>query len=126
MKHLTIKQIAQAAFLAGKTGNNIQTFFKSYKKEERAFYIKNEMPIVQLLSILIYKKDEKLKNASLAKEAQAIKISIKKLIAYKRKAAQIAACFNAGYSMGGRIIVCLINGKKWGEKYVRYESDKLN
>ena len=90
------------------------------------FYIKNEMPIVQLLSILIYKKDEKLKNASLAKDAQAIKISIKKLIAYKRKDAQIAACFNAGYSMGGRIIVCLINGKKWGEKYVRYESDKLN
>jgi hypothetical protein len=112
MNHLTIKKIAQVAFNAGKTGSNIQTFFKSYKKDERLFYIKNEIPIVKILWKLINKKDEQLKNAELLKESKEIKISVKKLIAYKTKANKIAMCFNAGYSMGGRINVCVKKGTK--------------
>jgi hypothetical protein len=112
MKHLTIKQIAQLAFNAGKTDKNIKSFLISYKKDEREFYLKNKPAIFKELQILINKKYEKIKSAELLKESKQINIPVKKLIAYKTKANKIAACFNAGYSMGGTIKVILVNGKK--------------
>jgi hypothetical protein len=112
MKHLTIKQIAQVAFNAGKTDKNIRSFLISYKKDEREFYLKNKPAIFKELQILINKKNEQLKSAELLKESKEINIPVKKLIAYKTKANKIAACFNAGYSMGGTIKVILVNGKK--------------
>ena len=56
-----------------------------------------------------------IKQNELIKQAKKIKLSVKKLVEYKAKADKIAACFNAGYSMGGSVSVNLVNGKVWAE-----------
>lgn len=115
MKKLTIKKIALIAFKAGKTQNNLLSFLKSYKKDEQAFYLKNEDGIRKELGRLISLQDAKAKKDELIKQAKKIKLPVKKLVEYQAKANRIAACFSAGYSMGGDIRVTVVNGKFWAE-----------
>ena len=126
MAKQTVKQIANTAFLAARTASNLLSFLKSFKKEEKEFYLKKHTEILKELVNLIHIKEAKNTKAELVKEAKEIKVTAKKLAEYKVKADKIAACFNAGYSMGGSINVYLRNGKKMGETYAADENGKLD
>lgn len=111
------KETAKQIFEKGITNKNLTTYINSLKKSDRLEHKKVEGKLRERLSELQENKEKEYQKMIAKKRAAMIGISLKKYYELEEKANKVAECFEAGYSMGGQIIIDLHKSTR-SKKYI--------